>query len=215
MPSKDYNGQNPLGGKRIQPSAGLGASGAFAQVELQVGRLQPAISLQSGSLQTPNGRIPSQKVPPAGTTVPCQLGKMLFDSENSTTLLPKFKLLPGFLTGGGGTELIEPDNLAATIGDFVWLEVNWTCDEIDGVQQAGGTLGAVTVAQGATIPTDTVPTSAGAATAIIVLGGWISNGATPPGALWVNQGCGSIQVFFCPGGGFFHGRSNVVEAPEV
>ena len=213
MPSKNYNGQNPLGGKRIQPSAGLGASGAFAQVELQVGRLQPALSLQSGSLQTPNGRIPSQKVPPAGTTEPCQLGKMLFDSENSTTELPKFKLLPGFLTGGGGTELIEPDNLTATVDNFVWLEVNWTCDAIDGVQQAGGTLGAVTVAQGATIPTDTVPTAAGSAIAIIALGGWVSNGATPPGALWVNQGCGSIQVFFCPGGGFFHGRSNVVEAP--
>ena len=204
MPSKNYNGQNPLGEKRSQ---------SFAQVELQVGRLQPALSLQSGSLQTPNGRIPSQKVPPAGTTGPCQLGKMLFDSENSTTELPKFKLLPGFLTGGGGTELIEPDNLTATVDNFVWLEVNWTCDAIDGVQQAGGTLGAVTVAQGATIPTDTVPTAAGSAIAIIALGGWVSNGATPPGALWVNQGCGSIQVFFCPGGGFFHGRSNVVEAP--
>ena len=57
MPSKNYNGQNPLGEKRSQ---------SFAQVELQVGRLQPALSLQSGSLQTPNGRIPSQKfVPPA------------------------------------------------------------------------------------------------------------------------------------------------------
>jgi len=107
MPSKDYNGQNPLGEKR---------SNSLAQVELQVGRLQPALSLQSGSLQTPNGRIPTaQKFVPAGTTVPCQLGKMLVDSENSTTELPKFKLLPGFLTGGGGTKLIEPDNLTATV----------------------------------------------------------------------------------------------------
>ena len=58
MPSKDYNGQNPLGEKRSQ---------SFAQVELQVGRLQPALSLQSGSLQTPNGRIPTaQKFVPAG-----------------------------------------------------------------------------------------------------------------------------------------------------
>lgn len=56
MPSKDYNGQNPLGEKRSQ---------SFAQVELQVGRLQPALSLQSGSLQTPNGRILSQKFVPA------------------------------------------------------------------------------------------------------------------------------------------------------
>lgn len=55
MPSKYYNGQNPLGGKRIKGGAG------FAQVEIQVGRLQPALSLQSGSLQTPNGRIATQK----------------------------------------------------------------------------------------------------------------------------------------------------------
>ena len=59
MPSKDYNGNNPLSGQR---------SRSFAQVEQQVGRLQPAISLNSGSLQTPNGRIPSQKRVPAGTT---------------------------------------------------------------------------------------------------------------------------------------------------
>jgi len=138
---------------------------------------------------------------------------MLVDSANSTAQATKFKISPGFLTGGGGTELIEPDDLTATIGDFVWLNVAWTCDAIDGVQQAGGTLGAVTVAQGASIPTDTVPTAAGSATAIIALGGWISNGADEPAPLWVGQGCGSIQVFFCPGGGFFHGRSNAVEAP--
>ena len=204
MPSKEYNGQNPLSGQR---------SKSFAQVELQVGRLQPALSLHSGSLQTPNGRIPSQKRVTAGTTAPCQLGKMLVDSANSTAQATKFKISPGFLTGGGGTELIEPDDLTATIGDFVWLNVAWTCDAIDGVQQAGGTLGAVTVAQGASIPTDTVPTAAGSATAIIALGGWISNGADEPAPLWVGQGCGSIQVFFCPGGGFFHGRSNAVEAP--
>jgi len=204
MPSKNYNGQNPLGEKRSQ---------SFAQVELQVGRLQPALSLQSGSLQTPNGRIPSQKFVPTGTgaAVPCQLGKILVDSVNSTTELPKLKLLPGFLTGGGGSELIEPNNLTATIDNFVWLEAKWTCEvTTGGDQKAGGTLGDVTVVQGAAMPSDFVPAGAGEATARIPLGGWISNEAEEPAPVWVNQGCGSIQLFFCPGNGFFFGRSNVV-----
>ena len=215
MPSKNYNGNNPLGRSRIKPN-GLDPSGAFAKVETAIGRLQPSLSLQTGSMQLPNGRVQKPKPKRArrgGATTPCQLGRIGVDSENSTEVSVKYQLSAGFLTGGGGTELIEPNDLTATIDDFVWLEVNWTCDEIDGVQQAGGTLGAVTVAQGATIPTDTVPTLAGAATAIIALGGWISNGEEDPSPLWVNQGCGSIQVFFCPGGGFFHGRSNVVASP--
>jgi len=56
MPSKNYNGNNPLGRARIK-SNGLDASGAFARVETQIGRLQPALSLQTGSLQLPNGRV--------------------------------------------------------------------------------------------------------------------------------------------------------------
>ena len=56
MPSKNYNGNNPLGRARIK-SNGLDASGAFARVETQIGRLQPSISLQTGSLQLPNGRV--------------------------------------------------------------------------------------------------------------------------------------------------------------
>ena len=77
MPSKDYNGQNPLGEKRSQ---------SFAQVELQVGRLQPALSLQSGSLQTPNGRIPtSQKfVPASGGANPWKVS-LTKDNEGAYT----------------------------------------------------------------------------------------------------------------------------------
>jgi hypothetical protein len=212
MPSKNYNGQNPLGGKRIQPSAGLGASGAFAQVELQIGRLQPALSLQSGSLQTPNGRIPSQKFVPtgAGAAVPCQLGKMLVDSENSTPTTTQFKISPGFLTGGGGTELIEPDDLTATIGHFVWLQVAWTANGDATNIYPGGAMGAVTIATGATIPSDTIPVAGSlSGLAHIVLGGWVSDNADEPSPVWVRQGCGSIQLYFCPGG-FFFGRSNVV-----
>ena len=202
MPSKDYNGQNPLGEKRSQ---------SFAQVELQVGRLQPALSLQSGSLQTPNGRIPTaQKFVPAGTTEQCQLGKMLVDSENSTPTVTKFKISPGFLTGGGGTELIEPDNLTATIGDFVWLRVAWTANGDATNIFPGGTMGAVTISTGATIPSDTIPVAGSlSGFAHIVLGGWVSDNAVAPSPVWVRQGCGSIQLYFCPGG-FFFGRSNVV-----
>ena len=56
MPSKNYNGNNPLGRKRIK-SNGLDTNGALARVETEIGRLQPALSLQTGSLQLPNGRV--------------------------------------------------------------------------------------------------------------------------------------------------------------
>ncbi len=209
MPSKSRNGNSPLGNTRLE------GAGGFARTELEISKRTPKQSMTSGLIQTPSGAIhaPKRRRKGGGTTVPCQLGRVSVDSENSTPSVTKYKINAGFLTGGGGTELIEPDDLTATIGDFVWLSVAWTCIAIDGVQQAGGTLGSVTVAQGSSIPTDTVPTAAGSATAIIALGGWISNGADEPAPLWVGQGCGSIQVFFCPGGGFFHGRSNVVEAP--
>ena len=56
MPSKNYNGNNPLGRKRIKPN-GLDPSGAFARVEAEIGRMQPGLSLQTGSMQLPNGRV--------------------------------------------------------------------------------------------------------------------------------------------------------------
>ena len=212
MPSKNYNGNNPLGRKRIKTN-GLNTNGALARLETELGRLQPSLSLQTGSQQLPNGRVqvPRKARRGGGTTEPCILGYVSIDAENSDEEGTKYKINAGFLSGGGGTELVEPDDLTATIGVFVWLSVAWTCYAIDGVQQAGGTLGAVTVAQGASIPTDTVPTAGGSATAIIALGGWISNGAEEPSPVWVNQGCGSIQLYFCPGQGFIVGRNNEVE----
>ena len=208
MPSKNYNGNNPLGRKRIK-SNGLDTNGALAQVETQIGRLQPALSLQTGSLQLPNGRVQIPKrARRGGTTEPCQLGKMLVDSVNSTAQLTKYKIKPGFLTGGGGSELIEPDNLTATIGNFVWLQIGWTATDDGSTISPGGTIGTVTINTGSFIPSDTIPELGSlAGTAHIVLGGWISNGAETPSPVWVNQGCGSIQIFFCPGG-FFFGRSN-------
>ena len=60
MPSKNYNGNNPLGRSRIKPN-GLDPSGAFAKVETAIGRLQPSLSLQTGSMQLPNGRVQRPK----------------------------------------------------------------------------------------------------------------------------------------------------------
>lgn len=56
MPSKNYNGNNPLGRRRIKTN-GLDTNGALARVEAELGRLQPSLSLQTGSLQLPNGRV--------------------------------------------------------------------------------------------------------------------------------------------------------------
>ena len=163
-------------------------------------------------INLPNGRMYQPKRARGGTTEPCQLGKMLVDSENSTEQNTKYKIRPGFLTGGGGSAFIEPDDLTATIGDFVWLEIGWTAEGSESTISPGGTIGTVTISTGSSIPSDTIPEpGALVGTAHIVLGGWISNGAETPSPVWVNQGCGSIQIFFCPGG-FFFGRGNQLSA---
>ena len=209
MPSKYTTGNSPIG-RRIR-NKNSPVSG-FAQVEREIGRVQSVPSLVSRSRQLPNGTLHLPPKVQAGSSAgACILGRIGVDSVNSTEGSVKYKLSAGFLTGGGGTELIEPDDLTATIGDFVWLQVGWTASTSNGVLQAGGTLGAVTVAQGATVPNDTTPTaSTPVGTANIVLGGWLTNGADDPSPVWTSQGCGSIQIYFCPGNGFFYGRANEV-----
>ena len=139
---------------------------------------------------------------------PCQLGTLQVDEVNSTEQFPRYKLQCGFLTGGGSTQLIVVNNLRAVIGTFVWLAIGWTASGNQSTIFPGGTMGTVTISTGSSIPSDTIPEQGSLnGTAHIVLCGWISDGENPP--LWVNQGCGSIQIFFCEGG-FFFGRSNVV-----
>jgi len=208
MPSKSRNGNSPLGFTKLD------GAGGFARTELEISKRTPKQSMTTGLIQTPSGAIHAPKRRrKAGTTVAaCQLGKMLVDSENSTPELTKFKISPGFLTGGGSTETIQPDNLEAVIDEYVYISVAWTASTVNGVLQAGGTMGAVSVLQGATIPDDTLPTAATpAGTANIALGQWLSDGAETPSPRWVNQGCGSIQIYFCPGNGFFYGRANEVQ----
>jgi len=215
MPSKNYNGNARPLGEPIKIKGG-NLQGAIGGLEAKIAKLQPAQSLDTGMLQLPNGRVHVPKRVAAGTSNACILGKIRVDTENSTDALRKYKIDSGFLTGGGSTELIEHDNLTATIGHFVWIQVLWTANVIDGVLQAGGTMGVVTVSTGASIPDDTIPThDSTSGVAHIALGGWVSDNAEPPALptpVWIKQGCGSIQLYFCPGQGFFFGRNNEVEA---
>ena len=137
------------------------------------------------------------------------------DDENPVTPPVKKKLTPGFISGGGSSEMLVVNDLTPVIGDLVWVKVIWTANATAGILQAGGTMGAVTVETGTAVPDDTIPEDGSlAGVAHIPLGGWISDGAEAPATpapVWVNQGCGSLQVFFCPGAGFFFGRNNVIE----
>ena len=211
MPSKYTIGNSPIG-RRIRNKSN--SVSGFAQVEREIGRVQSVPSLVGRSRQLPNGTLHLPPNAQAGSTAEaCILGRLSVDSENSTDEATKYKINAGFLTGGGSTELIEPDNLTATIDDFVWLKVVWTANAIDGVLQAGGTMGAVTIETGTPIPDDTTPTAdSTSGIAYITLGGWVSNGAEEPSPVWVNQGCGSLQLYFCPGQGFIVGRNNQVQA---
>lgn len=215
MPSKYTSGNSPLG-RRIR-NKNSPVSG-FAQVEREIGRAQSTPNLITRSRQLPNGTV---QLPAKGGTAAasseCILGRIQSDPANSSGDVVKYKLSPGFVTGGGGSELVQPDDLTATIGDFVWLEVAWTgiFDIGSSTVQPGGTMGEITVQQGAEVPVDTYPDAESEeCTAHIVLGGWISDGTDPPDGpnpSWVSQGCGAIQLYFCPGNGFFFGRNNEVQ----
>jgi len=203
MPSKSQTGSSPLGNTK------LGSGSGFIRTEQEMARRTPTYPSNQGWVNLPNGRMYQPKrARGGGTTETCQLGTLLVDEENSTEQNTKYKINPGFLTGGGGSELIEPDNLTATIGNFVWLQIGWTATDDGSTVDPGGTIGTVTTNTGSSIPSDTIPELGSlTGTAHVVLGGWTSNGAETPSPVWVNQGCGSIQIFFCPGG-FFFGRSN-------
>ena len=130
MPSKNYNGQNPLGEKRSQ---------SFAQVELQVGRLQPAISLQSGSLQTPNGRILSQKMRPSTSTAACVPWKpRIVDERIEGAEDPDYKLYlnPGTVNGvinSAWNDLINLPSNYETSMYYILATVSFTEGQVSGI----------------------------------------------------------------------------------
>jgi len=103
MPSKNYNGNNPLGRARIK-SNGLDTNGALARVETEIGRLQPALSLQTGSLQLPNGRVQvprrARRGGGGGTAAGCIPWKPTV-VNTSETEVPNYKirLSPGTING--------------------------------------------------------------------------------------------------------------------
>lgn len=167
--------------------------------------------------KSPNGVVIKSKAKTVkkgggGTSAPtvCILGDLQVDSENSTEQTTKYKIVEGFLNGGGKTEPIKPDNLTAAIDDIVYLECDWTATKIDEVLQSGGDLGTVTVKTAASVPDDTIPTlNSLSGTAHIPLGQWVSNGETGSDEkpVWKKGGCGSLNLFFCPAQGFIYTRN--------
>ena len=203
MPNKQQTGDSPLGNNGLN-GAYLSTASSLTRIEQEIKKRTPQTGTDVGRWNLPNGIAILPKR--ARAVESCQLGAIRTDPVNKD----KYMLSPGFVTGGGTSQLVEPDNLTPTIGDFVWLEIEWTADVIDEVLQAGGTMGAITVQKGTTIPDDTIPTAESTAgTAYIPLGGWVSDNSK---TVWVKQGCGSIQVYFCPGQGFIFGRANEVQA---
>lgn len=149
-------------------------------VALQADRVIPGKG-QTES-QTPQGRVIFGGIA-GGDSGTCQLGG--FTGSDIT---------PGYIIGGGASQLIEPGAIAAAANKNVWLKCPWTAQKVDEVLQAGGTMGTVLVQSGANVPDD-IPTIASlTGTAYIPLGGWDSD------SNWVSAGCGTITLDFCPGG---------------
>lgn len=201
MPSKLQTGDSPLGadgiaGARLEPASQL------VRIEQELKKRTPQTGSNVGRWNLPNGIAILPKKARAASSASCALGAIRNDPNNSD----KYMIAPGFVSGGGGNELVEPANLTKTAGHSVWLKIAWTGTNVNGVLQAGGTMGAITVGTGVSIPSDIAPTAAApAGTAYVPLGAWNTDGQ------WISQGCGSLQVYFCPGQGFFYGRGNVVQ----
>jgi len=139
MPSKNYNGNNPLGRKRIK-SNGLDVSGALARVETEIGRLQPALSLQTGSLQLPNGRvqIPKRARRGGGTAAGCIPWKSTV-VNTSETEVPNYKirLSPGTINGvinPGWNDLVDvTDPVDADDLNYIIATVTFTDKQVTSI----------------------------------------------------------------------------------
>lgn len=146
---------------------------------------------------------------PGGSAALCILGDLRSDPENEGKKI----IRPGYISGGGGSEFLVKNNITPTIDQHLYVEVPWEANVEDDVILEGGTMGTPTISQGASIPSDVLPTvGSPSGTAYIPLGSWVSNGATPtPAPVWHHSGCGSISIKFCPGGGFYWIRGESYE----
>ena len=110
-------------------------------------------------------------------------------------------MTPGWVIGPNKSVLLEPEYSGSGYKNRqVWVKATWTAKKIDGVLQAGGEMGSVTVHSGSGVPDDNVPNVASlSGAAHYPLGAWDADGN------WVNSGCGPVHINFCPGG-FIKGR---------
>lgn len=151
-----------------------------------------------------------------GSAADCPLGDMLVDAENSTTVIQKFKIRSGYVHGGGSSKLaLEEDvnDLEAIIGDKVFLKIEFSAEESNGVLFGSGSIESVVVEQAAEVPDDDEYDGENAVLHHYrLLGEWISNEAEPPAEVlpvWIKDGCGSYSFEFCGGmfvGGFRGGE---------
>lgn len=135
--------------------------------------------------QTKKGRVITGGEAGAGAAA-CPLGSIGTDG----------KITPGWFIGGGKNEIITPAAITPAAGKKVWIKVTWTAEKIDEVLQAGGTAGTISIHSGTgSVPADDVPNiSSLTGTAYYALGYW------DDALEFVESGCGTITIDFCPGG---------------
>jgi|688.fasta_scaffold116105_3 hypothetical protein len=113
----------------------------------------------------------------------------------------EWKLIGGTVTAGGGTETIADitigefgdETAPPADGTFYWLACVVDANEEDDVLLPGGTLTAVTVDSGETLPDNIIPeVGAIEGTIHIALGEWMNGKFIP-------AGCGNLQISHCPG----------------
>jgi hypothetical protein len=101
MPSKNYNGNQPLG--RSIKVQGDNLQGSIAQVESKVAKLQPAQSMETGMLQLPNGRVHvPKKTRFVSSSSGCTPWKpRIVDEREKDAKVPDYKLYlnPGTVNG--------------------------------------------------------------------------------------------------------------------
>lgn len=101
----------------------------------------------------------------------------------------------GYVVGGGKNELVEPEDRTLDNGDVLYIKCVWTGIKEDEVLKPGGTMGAITVHEGSSVPDDEVPTVLDLVGAV-----YYPLVSRDGGGNLVSSGCGTINISFCPGG---------------
>ena len=128
----------------------------------------------------------------------CLLGSLLTNGVDG-----KYKIKPGYITGGGNAAiLLKKEGITPVKDQTLYIKATVTCTVEDGVLLNTFTIDTATIEQSATQPAnDVIDADSPSGNIYFVLGTWldISDPGNPESLEWNNDGCGAFRVKMCSG----------------